>query len=202
MPKKLLQFIGALYGLTLMACNSGGQDSTLESFKEVDKTLSSSANSISKSLNGLYAEIKDNDVAGGNISIKADTVFYSHRTIQNYIDSLTNLLLAQDATGESLNVSTNLFIKEKAGDLLYNKLLEFNRYTESIIQGSVTLGTVGSELGNIDRYESEEWTKSYFNQVPTVAAVTLLNKFQLDCSIAATNALTYLKEKLDKGHGL
>lgn len=184
-----------------MACNSGGQDSTLDSFKAVDKTLSSTSNSISESLDGLYAEIKDRHAAGG-ISMKADTVFYSHRAIQTYIDSLKNVVHDQDSTGESLSVSTNLFIKEKVGELLYNRLLEFNRYTESILQGSVTLGTVGSYLVNIDRHESEEWTKFYFREVPTVAVVTLLNKFQLDCSIAATNALTYLKEKLDKGYGL
>ncbi len=202
MPRKhnLLMFILLVFALA--ACNSGGQDSVLDSFKEVDKSLSSTSSSISKSLDGLYTEIKNNDVTGSFISKKADTVFLAYRSIQNFIDSLNILLRDRDSTGESLNVSTNLFIKERAGDLLYNKLLAFHEHTQSIIQDSVALGKIGNELHNIARLESEEWTKSYFNQVPTLAAITMLNKLQMDCSISATNALIYLKEKLEKGPGL
>ena len=46
--------------------------------------------------------------------------------------------------------------------------------------------------------ETGDWKKKYFEGIPTVAAVTILTRFQNDCQNAALIALGDIKKRLIK----
>jgi gliding motility-associated protein GldM len=86
---------------------------------------------------------------------------------------------------DNLEAATRLFVEEKRGQDLYNKLQKFKqdladlnpKIAEKVIPNlSLDLSIPKSE----NQVANKDWGYAYFNMTPTIAAITILTKFQND----------------------
>ena len=80
-----------------------------------------------------------------------------------------------DSEGEKLDVAEKLIIKTTRGDSLYKYVMALYdvgiKYGDSTLQRSYTVFKESTK---------DKWLRKYFRMVPTVAAKTILSKFQND----------------------
>ena len=80
-----------------------------------------------------------------------------------------------DSNGENLDVAEDILIKTQKGDSLFNYLMQV--YNAGIKYGD---STSRQYLIDLRKYGKDKWLERYFRKVPTIAASTILSKFQND----------------------
>jgi gliding motility-associated protein GldM len=140
-----------------------------------------------------------------------------NRYINNLKDSLKKAsgLKVDDGVekfnDDNLEASSRLLVEEGKGKELYDKLSEFkqkilatidpSKFSDPIVRKSVAekraqleksfpldLSTPKSQTGRID---SADWSYSYFHMTPTIAAMTILSKFQNDVKSSEAQVVDY-----------
>lgn len=95
-----------------------------------------------------------------------------------YLEILKNQLDSADSEGEKLDVAEKLIIKTTQGDSLYKYVMTMYdvgiKYGDSSFQRSYTV---------FKEPTKDKWLRKYFRMIPTVAAKTILSKFQNDLAI-------------------
>jgi hypothetical protein len=182
--------------LLLTQCKSPTEQIN-DAFKTVDKSLDKSNEYLNNSIEGLYSSIDSNRQKNTNLAIKADSVFYTTDIAFKFIDSLKQVMKFQDTSGTDIDLASSIFVNSKTGDILKEKLLTVYSHSYASLIDSSKKASLDSVLNSISEFQVDiNWKRNYFERAPTVAAITILSKFQNDCKNAATISLQDIKEHL------
>ena len=140
-------------------------DRFADEFKKVNDSLERS----NEKMDSLTRDMKyvGFDEAPGIKHIFDKTFFYLKR-LKNELDSADN-------KGERLDVAEKLIIETSEGDSLYKYVMEM--YGLGIRYGDISLQR---DYRSVKEPTKEKWLEKYFKETPTIAARTILSKFQND----------------------
>ena len=112
---------------------------------------------------------------------------------------MKSVLLTADSSGTSSGPSDKLMVNSPAGDSLAEKLGAVSSQCYSGLVDNSALPVLKNALKDIDQIQTDKtWNETYFHSTPTVAAVTILSKFQNDCKEAGLIVLTDIEKHLRK----
>jgi gliding motility-associated protein GldM len=197
----------------LLALNVSAE--ILNAFKTVNATLEVSSSLTEGKVRSIFRSFEDK-MADPKTADKAK--YWNEKATQaknyadatyNYIQGLKSELLSQadfnpkDSTykEDNLDAATRMFVENKKGQELETKLKTLRTQLLSID------GSIDSNFRNtlpIDvtppKVKNEEnkgnWSSTYFRMVPTVAALTILSKFQNDVKNAEAQIVEYCHRKV------
>jgi gliding motility-associated protein GldM len=200
----------------LLALNVSSE--ILNAFKTVNNSLEESNKVVNAStteiMTSLQAKLAD---AGTAEKAKvwlphAQEVQRLTTDLNNYIQSLKDEILksagANFAKGDSnykddnLDIATRLMVEKGEGKKLLERL---KKYKEDILNIDPAIKT---QLGNslpihLEKPKTKNrgnntWEAAYFRMVPTVAALTILSKFQNDVKTTENKVITFCHEQVGK----
>ena len=192
---KLFLFI--VLSVLLIHCQSPS-GKIIEDFKTVDESLPEISSVSHFAVDDLYKSIRKNRQKNESLAVHADKLFSSTKDAHAYLDNLKQRLEAADSSGLSKDLPGQLFVGTATADTLFQKLqaVHDHSYTALIDQNKArsldSILTAFKEIRN-----NKQWTSKYFDKTPTIAAITILNKFQYDCLDAARIALGDINQHLD-----
>ena len=216
-PRQKMINIMYLVLTAILALNVSAE--ILEAFKTVDKSLQNSSANLSSANTALYESLKskrDDPKYKEQAAIwapKADQAKTLSATITKYIDDLklelkkgANLVMkekngkmVEDFKEDNLDASTRLFETNKKGEELKAKLDEYKKNMLAI-DPEIKQKFESNFPVNTDPVESKEgkkdFTTGYFHMTPTVAALTMLSKFQNNVKNAENGVVSYCHSKI------
>ncbi|MBX9781817.1 MAG: gliding motility protein GldM [Chitinophagaceae bacterium] len=103
---------------------------------------------------------------------------------------------------DNTNFTSKIFVKEKVGDTLLSKLTEYKKALLAIdpeigkqFASSLPINLETPKLKNTKMGQSG-WSESYFYMTPTVAALTMLSKFQNDVKTSENRLVNEFHNKV------
>ncbi|MEO6542372.1 MAG: GldM family protein, partial [Ferruginibacter sp.] len=188
----------------------------LEAFKTVDKSLQNSSTNLASANNSLYesltSKLKDEKYKqqAEIWQPKAESAKKLSADMMTYIDGLktdlkknADLTIKADGTEsfkeDNLEASTRLFEVNKKGDELKAKLDEYK--SKMLAIDSSFMGQFGNNFPvSTEPIKTKEgvkdFTLGYFHMTPTVAALTMLSKFQNNVKNAENLIVSYCHSKI------
>jgi len=182
----------------LLALNVSAE--IINAFKTVDNSLVKSNGTLTSTSSGIYKAIADaksdpkNAAKAAIWAPKAEKIAVLSKQMSDYIDNL-KLTLKKEAgyapekgdttyKYDNLDAPSRLFDTQGEGEKLRSAL---EKYKQDVLAdpelakefaNKVTINTAipASESGNTN----QTWTTAYFHMTPTIAALTMLSKFQND----------------------
>lgn len=195
----------------LLALNVSAE--IINAFKVVDNSLSSTNKVVNASTETLMAsfeeKLKDPVSAekAREWKPKADQAIALSKGIYDYIEGLK--LKLKVAAGfdpsdpnstfkeDNTNFTSQIFVKNKVGDTLFQKLSEYKKALLAIDPNGVGKQFANSLPINLEKPKLKNtkmadlsWAASYFYMTPTVAALTMLSKFQNDVKTSENRVVT------------
>ncbi|MEO7306311.1 MAG: gliding motility protein GldM [Ferruginibacter sp.] len=213
-PRQKMINIMYLVLTAILALNVSAE--ILEAFKTVDKSLQNSSSNLSNANNSLYesltSKLKDEKykLQAEIWQPKAEQAKKLSSDMMTYIDGLkdnlkknADLVKKDDGTEsfkeDNLEASTRLFEVNKKGDELKAKLDEYK--VKMLAIDSSFAQKFGTNFPvNTDPIQTKEgkkdFTLGYFHMTPTVAALTMLSKFQNNVKNAENLIVSYCHSKI------
>lgn len=214
-PRQKMINIMYLVLTAILALNVSAE--ILEAFKTVDKSLLNSVNSISKANDVLYTSLDEklkDPQSAEKAKIwqpKAKTAQQLSAGISTYIDGLKQELkeaanlqmkekdgkIVEDFKEDNLDASTRLFETNGKGKILEQKLNDYKKamlaIDPSIAKEFSTNFPVSTEVSG---EKGKDFIATYFHMTPTVAALTILSKFQNNIKNAENQVVTYCHNQI------
>jgi gliding motility-associated protein GldM len=202
----------------LLALNVSAE--ILNAFKTVDRSLVSTNNTINNStetIMGSFEEkMKEPESAAkaAEWQPKAAQAVALTKSLNDYITGLKSQILTGagfdpakngDSTYKEDNqdVATRIMVEEGKGKELYNRLSEYKKQMAAIAPNLAN--QINNYLKQIDLSVPESrgshgandtWEAAYFRMVPTVAAITMLSKFQNDVKTSENRVVSLFHEQV------
>jgi len=194
--KQLLFFI-VLTGW-IIGCKSPKRE-IVDSFEEVNNSLDKSNTFNSWTIDQLYDSIKSKTVRNSKYLSRADTIYKVAQDAVSFMEKQKDNLKSLDSIGDKLDVATGILIKSRAADTLQNLLEKVYRYSYEKLEDTAKKKAIDSVMSSVTYLRSnKKWKRDYFYQTPTIAAITILTKFQNDCKSSAVIALSDIYQHMDK----
>jgi gliding motility-associated protein GldM len=222
-PRQKMINIMYLVLTAILALNVSNE--VINAFKVVDKSLMTTNNNISASNNDLYSSLEKKmhepqSVAKATIwEPRAMTAKQLSANINNYIDSLKAALkkgadlrmrynkATQDSVEEfredNLDASTRLFETNGEGPKLKARL---DQYKENMLNIGLPDASIRKQFESTFPVNTtppisqdgtkKDFTQSFFHMTPTVAALTMLSKFQNNVKNAESQIVTYCHNQI------
>jgi len=218
-PRQKMINIMYLVLTAILALNVSAE--ILEAFKTVDKSLINSSANIKASNDVLYKSLTDKltdpntDKALAKIwHDNAEKVKQISGDVDTYINGLkqelkqaANLVVkekdgkqVEDFKEDNLDASTRLFETHKKGEELEKRLQD---YKAQILAIDSAIGRefannfpVSTEVPAGQEGKVRSFTTTYFHMTPTVAALTILSKFQNNIKNAENQVVTFCHNKI------
>ena len=205
--------------LTAMLALNVSSD-VLNGFSQVEDGLTRSNATVSERNYQLFAKLKaftDKNPEKGGVWLKqAEAVRHSTLQLYSYIDSLKLSIVRQaDGAEGDVNNIQNLDDLESAsvimlapgtgkGKVLKNRVDAFRKFMCSMISDTTKRGNIERMLSTASRKQPgtidvKQWEEAMFENMPVVAAVTLLTKLQNDVLYAEGEVLNQLLTNVDLG---
>jgi gliding motility-associated protein GldM len=202
----------------LLALNVSAE--ILNAFKTVDNSLDKTNSTINVSTANIMESFKTklaDDKTKEKAAIwypKAQQAQQLTSNMYNYIETLRSQILKEadfdparkkDSTYKEDNqdIATRILVKEGKGKELQKKLAEYRTAMLSLVSPE--------KRGEFDRSfqvdvsmpkgigsDKKTWEDAYFHMVPTVAAITILRKFQNDVKTTENRVVSHLHEQVGK----
>jgi gliding motility-associated protein GldM len=220
-PRQKMINIMYLVLTALLALNVSAE--ILNAFKTVDnsltstnKTITNSTATIMKSLQDVATNPQDPNTAKAKIWLpKAMEAQRISADMYNYIQGLRERILKEAGFKPStdnkfdssykldnLDIATRIMVEQKEGPKLRQKLSE---YREALLRIDPAIRAEFEKTLQIDLNppkvqdkSNKTWEAAYFHMVPTVAAVTILNKFQNDVKTSENRVVAFCHQQV--GH--
>ncbi|HTB51680.1 MAG TPA: GldM family protein [Ferruginibacter sp.] len=215
-PRQKMINIMYLVLTAILAINVSNE--VIVAFKTVDASLQKSTGSLNAANDKMLAILKEeqtNEQSAQQAAIwepKADSVRMLSKDLSDYIDDL-KLKVKQGAgleikdgverfSDDNLNSSTNLFENQGKGKEFEQKLYDYkakilgldtainNEFKNSLpmdIAPPVTTGDDG---------KPKDFTRAYFHMTPTVAALTMLSKFQNNIANSENKVVAFCQREI------
>ncbi|HMR91671.1 MAG TPA: gliding motility protein GldM, partial [Chitinophagaceae bacterium] len=199
----------------LLALNVSSE--ILNAFKTVNNSLENTNSTVNKSTETIIASLEEklNDQttqAKAQIWLpKAQQAQALSRSIFDYIQNLKNTIL-KEAGGDpnnsekkfkesDLDIATRIMVKKGEGQKLYNQLADYRKKILDIDPSidsafSVSLPITLDKPKGGQSKAANSWEGAYFHMVPTVAALTILSKFQNDVKTSENRVVQFCHNKV------
>jgi gliding motility-associated protein GldM len=192
----------------------------LNAFRTVDNSLIATNRTITLSTDQVMTSLNDQR-SQPETKPKAD-VWYPKaeearrvsKDVYDYIQALRMKILGEagfnpKANGDSsfkadnLDIATRIMVEEGEGKKLLAKLEDFKKKMWAIdpliaaeFKNSLQINTTIPPTQ--DKATGKTWESAYFHMVPTVAAITILSKFQNDIRTSENKVVTFCHEQVGK----
>ncbi len=210
-PRQKMINIMYLVLTAILALNVSNE--VIEAFKTVDKSLISSSDNLGKGTNLVYKSLNEKmaDAQYAEQAKKwvpiANDVKKASDDLNTYIEGLKTKLkegsgLKEDGSfkEDNLDASTRIFETGKEGDVLKKRLDDYKAKIISLdpeLKQQFEANFPVSSDGVIGKEgKKKDFTASYFHMTPTVAALTILSKFQNNVKNAENQIVSYAHSKL------
>ncbi len=169
-----------LFFVTLFISCKSQTTKTLEEFKRIDSSLQTTNAVIASQT--LYQRIKLKKDKYPELALHADSIIIAKEKAFIFIDSLKEELKRKDTSGEKTDVGNKLILNSKKYAELKDRLLSV--YSSCITTLDTAKQITADDIFNIalEIKKDKKWELKYFDKTPTIAAITVLNKFKNDCS--------------------
>lgn len=217
-PRQKMINIMYLVLTALLALNVSAE--ILNAFKTVDRSLTNTNYAINHSTETILASL-DEKRGDPTSKPKADVWFPKAQSVvaltkemNNYIEGVKKeILTAADFDpvkhkGDSsykidnLDIATRILVEGKKGEELRNRL---QKYKNDLLAVDPQIATEFKDALQIDLSvpptqdkAKKTWEQAYFHMVPTVAAITMLSKFQNDVKTSENKVVAYCHEQVGK----
>ncbi|HEU0111186.1 MAG TPA: gliding motility protein GldM [Flavisolibacter sp.] len=206
----------------LLALNVSAE--ILNAFKTVNRSLTTTNTTINESTGTIMKSLSDkmNENETREKAVlwmpKAEQAVVTTKAMYDYIDELKKQIMKNadfdparkgDSTFKEDNqdIATNLMIKEGKGKELLAKLTKFKQ--DMIALGATSANPalkadIETYLKQVDlnpppsKQGNKTWEDGYFYMVPTMAAITMLSKFQNDIKTAENRTVALFHEQVGK----
>ena len=188
----------------------------LNAFKTVNDSLEKTNTVVNNSTNTIIASFQEkmtDPTTAEKARLwypKAEQVVAQSKTISDYIEGLKNQILKNadfnPAEGDSsykmdnLDVATRLMVDQGAGKTLLKNLTD---YKASILNVDPEIKAefannlpINLAMPVTQNKGNNTWEAAYFRMVPTVAALTILSKFQNDIRTTENRVVSFLHNKV------
>ena len=187
-------FFGCLLIATFFTGCQSQKKSNLEEFKKIDSALLKS-NTIVESATP-YEKIQSQKNRYPELAAHADSIIFVEENAFKFIDSLKEELKQQDPSGEKLDVGKTIIIDSKKSVELGNRLLSVyssctTRLDKLDRKMADALFSIAEEIKT-----DKNWGLKYFDKIPTIGAITMLNKFRNECSTLVMFSLKGIEDKI------
>ena len=218
-PRQKMINIMYLVLTAILALNVSAE--VINAFRTVNTSLENSNTNIASSNNTLYKSLADklNDPKQNQEKVafwnkNANTAKTLSTDLDNYINGLKQELKVeadlktmevegkqvQSFREDNLDASTRLFENKKKGDELKNKLTQ---YKEAMLNIDPSIRKSFENILPIDVTPPKsqdglqrDFTQTYFHMTPTIAALTMLSKFQNNVKNAESQVVTYCHNQI------
>jgi len=202
----------------LLALNVSSE--ILNAFKTVNNSLEATNNVVNASTQEIMISLKAKMNEDG--TRERAQIWYPHAEkaqqmstdLYNYIQKFKDQILkeagADYAKGDSsykddnLDIATRIMVEHGGGKELYNRLDQYKR--EILAIDAKEGGQIAAKFGNslpislakpkTQNKGNKSWEDAYFRMVPTVAALTILSKFQNDVKTTENKVISFCHEKV------
>src|SRR5438270_1863082 len=193
----------------------------LNAFKTVNNSLTNTNNTINQSTNTIIASLLDKK-SDPTTAAKAEIWYPKAVRAQEltiamnaYIASLKDSILkvAQfnptKANGydssfkqDNLDIATRMLVEEGKGKELYKRLEQYKKdllaIDPMIAQQFQNSLQIDLSMPRVQDKGNKTWEGAYFHMVPTVAAITMLTKFQNDVKTSENRVVGFCHEQVGK----
>jgi len=209
LPKETRQLMINLMYLVLTALLAlNVSNEILHAFKVINKSIDKSNASIENKNEELYTTFAVNEKQEGKydrvhpFKVKADDVKKAADEMFKYLQSWKDRIVMESGgtskadPGEedsvkinredNIDATTHMLVEKKGGDSLKAKLIEVREFMlkqltdadRKLLEKQLPLNI--EQPHKTDNNPGADWSMSYFHNMPTMAAVTLIAKFQND----------------------
>src|SRR5829696_6210129 len=201
----------------LLALNVSAE--ILNAFKTVDRSLTNTNNTVNHSTETILASLQEK-LSDPTSRAKAEIWYPKAQQAQaitkdmyNYITGIKDeILKASDfdpkKNGDSsfkqdnLDIATRIMVEEKKGKELRDRLDKYKRDLLAIdpIIAKEFMNSLQIDLTTPPTQDksNKTWEQAYFHMVPTVAAITMLSKFQNDVKTSENKVVAFCHEQVGK----
>ncbi len=198
-PRQIMINLMYLVLTAMLALNVSSE--ILHAFQTINQSISASNTSIADKNNKLYQEFEENEKMEGQrervkpYNDKAKAVKAAADQMYKYLEDWKERVIIESGGRETdgeikrkdnIDASTLLLVERKGGDTLKAKLRAFKDLLLSNIDPKVK-DNIGAQLPmkvddpkKSDNNPQGDWSTGYFYNMPTMAVVTLMSKFQND----------------------
>lgn len=166
---------GSLFIFFLNNCKSPA-DKIVDDFNKVNEELQK-ANEI------MDSSAKDLTFYGLNKK-ESDSILLILKNVSDFLERIKSELGKADPKEENMHVAEKLLIKTAKGDSLFYHMMGV--YGLAIKFSTDTL--VKQQYIHLLENDKNKWQEKYFKSILTVAAQTILSKFQNDCRLIRMNS--------------
>ncbi len=198
----------------LLALNVSSE--ILNAFKTVNKSLETTNVTVNKSTETIMKSLDDKrkdpstSIRANIWYPKADQAVQLTKDVFSYIQTLKDRILTEaggdpkDPTNhfkeDNLDIATRIMVEKKEGPKL-KAMLENYRKNLLGIDPSIDSAFKTALPINLDKPQSRNragktWEGAYFHMVPTVAALTILSKFQNDVKTSENRVVQFCHNKV------
>jgi|GEM_PF-3614145 len=174
MAKSMTKYISLFFFVwSMIGCRpTGNSKSILDSFNAADKTLDSI--SMKGQNESLGAFVKSTSMDSTLIQVEI-----ARKKIESFIDSAKEQL--QKQPDEDFNLVNNYFFTKGKGEELFSLMKSYQCEVVMLNPSNIVKSKVDSIFTDfLDVPISKTWSEFYFENTPSVAAITMLNKFEID----------------------
>lgn len=198
----------------LLALNVSAE--ILNAFRTVDNSLHATNNTVRQSTDQVMTSLKEKATepetrAKAAVWLpKAERVQQLSNEMYAYIDALRNRIHREAgfdpaANGDSsfkqdnLDIATRIMVTEGEGKKLYARLQQYQKELQATIpEFDHKSSQINLQMPETQDQSKKSWEAAYFSMVPTVAAMTILRKFQNDVRTTENKMVTFAHEQVGK----
>ena len=190
----------------------------LNAFKTVNNSLETTNKTVNSSTDRIMVSLKDKTTKPETAERanywypKAETVQKLSTTVYDFIQDIKDRILigadgdpknpSKSYKEDNLDIATRLLVDKGDGKKLYDML---DNYKKNVLNVDSAIGKSFANSLQIDLSKpptrnkgNKSWESIYFHMVPTVAALTILSKFQNDIKTSENKVITFCHEQVGK----
>jgi gliding motility-associated protein GldM len=216
-PRQKMINIMYLVLTALLALNVSSE--ILNAFKTVNNSLVKTNTAVNASTDQIMSSLSDKRSEPGTAQKaniwypRAEQVTLAAKKVNDLIQGFKNEILKASGGDpnnldktykeDNLDVATRMMIKQKKGQELLKALTEFKATVGGVGGDSVKAEIEKMMQIDIDKPKTptsakKSWEEVYFHMVPSVAALTILSKFQNDVKTTENKVVNFCHEQVGK----
>lgn len=212
-PRQKMINIMYLVLTALLALNVSAE--ILNAFRTVDNSLRGTNNTVNHSTETIIASLqeKTTDPTSREKALvwlpKAQQAQTLSKGLYDYIDGLRNRILKEagfdpakngDSSfkADNLDIATRIMVEGGEGEKLQKRLAQYKSDLSKIDPSFADLVQMDLSVPKTQDKGNKTWQSAYFHMVPTVAAMTILSKFQNDVKTAENRVVSFCHEQVGK----
>lgn len=200
--------------IAMLALNVSAE--ILNAFKTVNSSLENTNTTVDKSTETIMASLKEKLADPSTVERaqiwhpKADSIRKMSALLYTFIGSLKDQIMREagyapekgkyDFKEDNLDIATRIMVEKESGRELYKKLLE---YKSKILAVDPAISKefknnlpIDLSMPETQSKGTKTWEAAYFRMVPTVAALTILSKFQNDIKTTENRVIAFCHNKV------